>query len=94
MMKIRESDQLSSWIIHIDICESFPTITLSGQQYCISFIDDFSQYGYIFLIRDKASTIDMFKLYKTEVEKQHIKKIKIVRSDHGSQFYDKYDETG
>lgn len=36
----------------------------------------------------------MFKLYQIEVEKQLDKKIKVVRSDRGGEFYGKYDETG
>lgn len=35
----------------------------------------------------------MFKVYKTEVEKQLNRKIN-VRSNHGAEFYGKNDETG
>ena len=38
---------------------------------------------YLYLIYDKAEALDAFKTYKTEVENQHEKKIKIVRSDRG-----------
>lgn len=34
-------------IIRIDKCVRFPTPTLSGQQYSIYFIEDFTRCGYI-----------------------------------------------
>lgn len=32
------------------------------------FIDDFSHYVYIFLIIDKSSILEVFKIYETEVD--------------------------
>ena len=40
---------------------------------------------YFYLLNDKAEAIDAFKSYKTEVEKQKDKKIKIVRPDRGGE---------
>ena len=37
-------------LIHADICGPFPTVSWNGQQYFITFIDDFSSYGYLYLI--------------------------------------------
>ena len=36
----------------------------------------------------------MFKIYKAEVENQQNRKIKVVRSDHGGEYYDRYDGSG
>jgi GAG-pre-integrase domain len=35
-------------LIHTDICGPFPTATRNGHVYFISFIDDYSRYGYIY----------------------------------------------
>ncbi|KAI5344589.1 hypothetical protein L3X38_012466 [Prunus dulcis] len=56
--------------------------------------DDFSRYGYIYLIKEKSSALDKFKIYKAEVENQLNLKIKVVRSDRGGEYYGRYDETG
>lgn len=77
-------------LIHIDIYKSFPTASWDGQQYYISFIDNYSRYRYIYLIYKKSQSLDMFKAYKAKVENQHGKRIKVIRSDHGSDYYDKY----
>ena len=39
-------------------------------------------------------TIDIFEMFITEVERQLDKKIKIVRSDRGGEYYGRYDESG
>ena len=63
---IRANDLLE--LIHTDICGPFQTATRNGHIYFISFIDDYSRYGYIFLIKEKAQALDVFKSFKVEVE--------------------------
>ena len=41
-------------LIHIDIWGPFPTVSWNGQQYFIMFIDDFSCYGYLYLIHEMS----------------------------------------
>ena len=36
----------------------------------------------------------MFKIYKVKAENQQNRKIKAVRSDRGSEYYDRYDGSG
>lgn len=48
----RVSDVLE--LIHTDICGPFPMASWNGQRYFITFIDDFSRYGYIYLIHEKS----------------------------------------
>ncbi|KAL5581199.1 hypothetical protein UlMin_013641 [Ulmus minor] len=81
-------------IIHIDICGTFSPPAIKGYRYFITFIDDFSRYGYVELICDKSDSLEVFKAFKTKVELQKGKKIKVVNSDRGGEYYDRYDETG
>ena len=55
-------------LTHTDICRPFPKVSWNGQQYFITFIDDFSRYGYLYLIHEKSQSLDVFKNYKAEVE--------------------------
>ncbi|XP_025983818.1 uncharacterized protein [Glycine max] len=64
------------------------------QQYFISFIDDYSRYGYLYLIHEKSQSLDVFKSFKAEVELQLGKKIKAIKSDRGGEYYDRYDGSG
>jgi hypothetical protein len=44
----------------------------------------------IFLIHEKSEALDMFKIYKAEIELKREKEIKVVRSGRGGEFYDRY----
>ena len=78
----------------MDTCGSFSTTIRNGHRYLITFTNDYSRYGYIYLIRDKSESLDTFKIFKTEVENQLNKRIKGVRSDRGGEFYGKNDASG
>ena len=65
-----------------------------GPKYFISFIDDYSRYMYIYLLHNKNEVLGAFKVFKAEVEKQCGKQIKIVRTDRGGEYYDRYIEDG
>ena len=78
-------------LIHTDICGPFSTLSWNGQQYFITFIDDCSRYDYLYLIHEKSQSLDVFKNFKAEVENQLSKKIKVVRSDCGGEYYGRYD---
>ena len=80
-------------IVHTDISGPYST-TLCGNKYFITFIDDFSRYGYVFFIKENANALEMFKVFRTEVEKQLGKVIKIVRSDRGDEYYGKHGDAG
>ncbi|RVW38157.1 Retrovirus-related Pol polyprotein from transposon TNT 1-94 [Vitis vinifera] len=81
-------------LIHTDIYGPYPTASWNGQQYFITFIDDYSRYGYLFLIHEKSQSLDVFKTFKAEVELQLNKRIKSVRSDRGGEYYGRYDGSG
>ena len=78
-------------LIHTNICGPLPTASWNGQQYFITFIDDYSRYGYLYLIHEKSQALDVFKAFKIEVENQLCKKIKAVKSDRGGEYYGRYD---
>ena len=78
-------------LIHTDICGPFPTVSWNGQQYFITFIDNFSCYDYLYLIHEKSQSLEVFKSFKVEVENQLNKRIKNVRFDRGGEYYGKYD---
>ena len=55
-------------LIHSDICGSFCMASWNGQQYFITFIDDYSRYDYLYLIHEKSQSLGVFKTFKVEVE--------------------------
>ena len=59
-----------------------------GYEYFINFIDDYSRYGYIYLMHHKSETLEKFKEFKIEVENQLGKIIKTLQSDRGGEYMD------
>ena len=80
-------------IIHTDISGPLKN-TLCDNKYFITFIDDLSCYGYVYLISDKSQSLEKFKIFKIEVEKQYGKEIKIVKFDCGGEYYGKASKIG
>ncbi|GKC56678.1 retrovirus-related pol polyprotein from transposon TNT 1-94, partial [Tanacetum coccineum] len=80
-------------LIHTDICGSFLS-GISGHKSFITFIDDYSRYMYLFLINEKSESLEMFKTFKAEVENQLDRKIKVVRSDRGGEYYGRHTDVG
>ena len=56
-------------LIHNDVCGSFSTQARGGYEYYVTFIDDYSRYGYVYLMHRKSKTFEKFKEFHTEDEK-------------------------
>ena len=57
-----------------------------GFIYFITFIDDYSQYGYLYLMRYKSKTFEKFKEIRNKVAKQLRRSIKSLKSDRGGEY--------
>ncbi|KAK4411908.1 hypothetical protein Sango_0263800 [Sesamum angolense] len=73
-------------LIHMDVCGSLNTPARGGFSYFITFTDDHSRYGYVYLMRYKSEAFRRFKEYRLEVENQTGHKIKALRSDRGEEY--------
>ncbi|KAJ9553261.1 hypothetical protein OSB04_017306 [Centaurea solstitialis] len=73
-------------IIHTDVCGPFSHVARGGYRYFITFTDDFSRYGYVYLMRHKSETFEKFKEYQNEVQDLLDKRIKFLRSDRGGEY--------
>ena len=73
-------------LVHTDLCGPMSTSARGGYEYFITFIDDYSRYGYIYLMRHKSEAFDKFKEFKAEVENHRGRSIKSLRSDLGGEY--------
>ena len=80
----RKTDLLE--LVHTDICELGGILTRGGNRYFITFIDDFSKFTYVYLMKNKSDAFENFKTYLNEVENQFGRKIKRIRSDRGREY--------
>ena len=80
------------WVIYTNICGSFTHLAMGDHKYFIMFLDDSSCYGFVKLIREKSDSLEAFKTFNAKVELQQGKKIKMIHSDRGCEYYGRYDE--
>jgi hypothetical protein len=81
-------------IIHTDIYGLFNIKSVDAYDSFITFTDDYSHYGYIYLIKERSEALDKFKIFKAEVENQHDLKIKVIRSNRGGEYYGRHTPYG
>nr|GEU76353.1 hypothetical protein [Tanacetum cinerariifolium] len=73
-------------LIHTDVCGPFRTMSRQGASYFVTFTDDFSRYGYVYLLKHKHEVFETFKVFQKEVENQLEKTIKSPRSNRGGEY--------
>ena len=73
-------------IIHTDVCNPMSVEARGRYHYFLTFTDDLSRYGYIYLMKHKSKTFEKFKEFLSEVENNRNKKIKFLRSDRGGKY--------
>ncbi|GJX57367.1 retrotransposon protein, putative, ty1-copia subclass [Tanacetum coccineum] len=73
-------------IIHSDVCRLLRTTSREGANYYVTFTDDFSRCGYVYLIKHKHEVFEMFKTFQNKVENQLEKNVKALRSDRGGEY--------
>ncbi|KAL0402513.1 UNVERIFIED_CONTAM: Retrovirus-related Pol polyprotein from transposon TNT 1-94 [Sesamum latifolium] len=73
-------------LVYTDVCGPLNTPARGGFSYFITFADDHSQYGYVYLMRYKSEAFGRFKEYRLKVENQTGHRIKALRSDRGGEY--------
>ena len=66
-----------------------PSISLSGYEYYVTFIDDYSRKTWIHFLKNKSEVFGKFKEFKSLIENQSENKINKLRSDNGGKYTSK-----
>ena len=77
-------------LIHTNVCGPMQTKSLGGTRYFLIFVDDKSRFTWVYFIRKKRDVFEYFKEFKTMVEKQTRKCIKILRPNQGGEYTSGY----
>ena len=80
----RASDLLE--IIHNDVCDPMSVDARGKYRYFLTFTNDLSRYGYIYLMKHKSETFGKFKEFQSEVENDRNKKIKFLQFDRRDKY--------
>src|SRR6266536_2746817 len=73
-------------IIHTHVCGPISVEARGGYRYFLTFIDDLSIYGYIYLMKHMFETFEKFKEFQSEVENHRNNKINFLRCDRGGEY--------
>ena len=75
-------------LVHSDVCGPLSVQARGGYEYFITFIDDYSRYGYVYIMHKRFETFGKFKEFMAEAEKQLGKSLKTLCSDRGGEYLD------
>ena len=72
--------------IHTDVWGPTKTASLGGKHYFVTFVDDFSRRVWVYTLKSKDEVFETFLVWKKMVEIQTGRKIKVLRSDNGTEY--------
>ena len=72
--------------IHTDVWGPTKTASLGGKHYFVTFVDDFSRRVWVYTLKSKDEVFETFLVWKKMVENQAGRKIKVLRSDNGTEY--------
>ena len=70
-------------LIHSEVCGPMPSIYLSGYEYYVTFIDDYSRKTWIYFLKNKSEVFMKFKEFKALIENHSERRIKSLGIDNG-----------
>ena len=73
-------------LIHSDVWGPAPITSFNGYRYYILFVDDYTRFSWLYLLKHKSDVFTTFKNFKATVEKQFSKQIKFLRTDCGGEY--------
>ncbi|KAL0386675.1 UNVERIFIED_CONTAM: Copia protein [Sesamum latifolium] len=73
-------------LVHSNICGPMNVRARHGAFYFLTFIDDYSRYGSVYLLSHRSEALDCFKRFLAEVENQREVNLKVFRTDRGREY--------
>jgi hypothetical protein len=70
-------------LVHSDICNPMQLPTHTSFKYFITFIDDYSKYTVVYILRNKSQAFSTFQKYKAIAENKMGRRIQTLRNDNG-----------
>ncbi|GKF24327.1 putative ribonuclease H-like domain-containing protein, partial [Tanacetum coccineum] len=77
------------FMLHMDLFGPNFVSSLMHKEYCLVVTDDYSRFTWVFFLTTKDETSDVLKKFIKEIENLVDKKVKIIKSDNGTEFKNK-----
>ncbi|WVZ50418.1 hypothetical protein U9M48_001671, partial [Paspalum notatum var. saurae] len=72
-------------LIHSDVWTS-PVVSVSGMKYFVTFIDCYSRFTWLYLMKHKSEVLNCFKDFYACVKNQFNAHVQIIRTDNGTEY--------
>ena len=73
-------------LVHSDVWGRCPIATKGGSHYYVSFIDDYTRYCWVYLMKNRSEFLGIYKSFRAFVKTQHSAVIKYFRCDLGGEY--------
>ncbi|GJX52152.1 putative RNA-directed DNA polymerase [Tanacetum coccineum] len=73
-------------LIHLDLWGPYRITSREGYRYFLTIVDDFSRAVWVYLIKSKDEVFGYFVEFVNLIANQFLKRIKVIRSDNGTEF--------
>ncbi|KAJ3691742.1 hypothetical protein LUZ61_020906 [Rhynchospora tenuis] len=73
-------------LVHSDVWGPAPIVSSLGYKYYITFVDDYSNYTWIYFLKQKSDVLNVFSLFKSQAENLLNTSIKTLRTDGGTEY--------
>ncbi|GJS14139.1 putative ribonuclease H-like domain-containing protein [Tanacetum coccineum] len=77
------------FMLHMDLFGPTFVSSLMHKKYCLVVTDDYSRFSWVFFLKTKDETTEILKNFIKEIENLVDKKVKIIRSDNGTEIKNK-----
>ncbi|KAJ0958119.1 putative RNA-directed DNA polymerase [Helianthus annuus] len=73
-------------LLHMDLFGPVNVLSIGKKAYCLVIVDDYSRYTWVYFLSHKNETAVLVKQFITLAENQASTKVKVIRSDNGTEF--------
>nr|KYP33474.1 Retrovirus-related Pol polyprotein from transposon TNT 1-94 [Cajanus cajan] len=73
-------------LIHYDLWWKYHTMAHNGAHYFITIVDDYTRAVWVYLLKEKSKTPNILMNFCNMIQTQFSRKVKVVRSDNGTEF--------
>jgi len=73
-------------LVHSDVWGPSPILTKGGSRYYVSFIDDYTRYCWVYLMKNRYEFFDIYHMFRAMVKTQHNVVKKCFHCDLGGEY--------
>ncbi|KAI3684714.1 hypothetical protein L6452_33939 [Arctium lappa] len=86
--KTKELNSISSCLqlLYMDVFVPTNMMSIGKKSYCLVIVDDYSRFTWVYFLRTKDETSGLIKFFILRIENQTNQKVKVIRSDNGTEF--------